>query len=302
MHNCQRIILMVLCLVLSVFSAKAQHVKTVKQSTTYYAPLTMSLTEAKLAAAEQARTEALAVAFGKIVSNHTFSDVSTSNGQERDDFQMLSCSISKGIWLEDTESPEYENPEIIESQNMIVINVTVKGKVREIATTPLDLSVALLRNSPDKRNEDYNYKNGDDMYIAFESPVNGSLVVYVRGMDNVVQTLLPLEEGVGCIPIQANKPYMFFSEKDEYTNDCAGLTLTCEGGIEYNRFYFIFSPNNITKARDNNATNQLTDGLVAPRELSETDFRKWLVSNMDHDSSLNVVMRDIRIVDNSINQ
>lgn len=297
-----RNILCIIWLAFLTLPSFAQRVKTVKQSTTYYAPLNMSLTEAKLAAAEQARTEALAEAFGKIVSNHTFSDASTINGNERDDFQMLSSSIAKGIWLEDTEKPEFENPEIIESQNIVVIKVTVRGKVREITTTPIDLQVALLRNSTDKRNEEYNYKKGDDMYISFESPINGNLIVYVRGIDDVVQVLLPLEEGSGgSIEIQANKPYMFFSENDDNTDDFAGLTLTCEGGIEYNRFYFIFSPNKITKARDTMGSKKMDNGLLAPRELTEKDFRKWLVTNMDHDSDLNVVIKDIRIVDSSIN-
>lgn len=278
-------------------SSFAQQTKTVKHTAKYTAPLSMSIDEAKLAAIEYAKSEALKVAFGQMLSSHTFSEEMIIDGREIDNFQMLYNTLSKGIWLEDLDDPKVEDPVLNEFDRMMEITATVRGKVRELVTTPIDLNVKLLRNAADVRNEESNFKSGDDMYIYFNSPVDGYLIVYVAGIDGMVQTLLPLTDNTGgSIKVSANKDYMFFAPNDEHTDDFEGLTLTCDGSVEYNRFYFLFSPNPIVKARDNESTKVLSDGLVAPRELSERDFRKWMVSNMDHDSSFNIVLRNIRII------
>ncbi|MBQ0058329.1 MAG: hypothetical protein KBT20_11835 [Bacteroidales bacterium] len=266
-----------------------------KHETSFYAPLNMSIEEAKRAAIEQAKTEAITEAFGEIISSHMFSDVMALDGQEIDNFQMLSSSISKGIWIQDIEKPKFEEPEILESQKTMVIKVTVHGKVREIVSTPIDLKIALLRNAADLRNEENSFREGDDLFIYFHSPEDGFLIVYVAGNNGIVQTLLPLEDNGGSVHINANREYMFFGADDEFSEGFNGLTLTCDGSVEYNRFYFVFSTNPISKARDSQSNSTVSEGLVLPRELSEKDFRKWLVNNMDHDKNLNVVIRDIRI-------
>ena len=74
---------------------------------------------------------------------------------------------------------------------------------------------------------------------------------------------------------------------DEYT-------MTCNGEVEFNDIYVIFSPNAFVKANSEGLTNDLL-----PRQLSYKDFQKWLVNNKKRDMKLNNKIFPIVISQNS---
>jgi hypothetical protein len=137
------------------------------------------------------------------------------------------------------------------------------------------------------------FKSGDDLYLYFQSPINGYLVVYLLDeVSQMVYCLLPYKSSLEAVtPIEKDKPYIFFSVKhagdkghlvDEYT-------MTCNNPIERNTIYVVFSPNEFAKANSNNVDELL------PQELSFEKFQKWLVEGRNRDKEMSLVQKSITI-------
>lgn len=167
---------------------------------------------------------------------------------------------------------------------MLVVSCKVKGKAREIVTAQIDFTAKVLRNGTEAKYESNQFRNGDDLYLLFQSPQKGYLAVYLVDADGQAFCLLPYRNQTeGIYPIKANQRYLFFNEKlapreerslvDEYV-------MTTERSSEHNQIYVIFSPNQFVKATDGN----LTDSL--PRQLNSDGFNKWLVKYRKHDKDM----------------
>lgn len=286
---------MVRTFVLSLFTAccltvSAQKLKTVEAAYTYHAPENVSLEQARRTALDRAKIQALADAFGTIVSQYNTTVTENANGLSSVDFTSIGGSEVKGEWIE-TLSEEFDNP--VFEGGMITITCRVKGKAREIVSAQLDLQVHVLRNGIEDKFESDRFRSGDDLYLSFQSPLKGFLAVYLVDADRQAFCLLPYQnQDSGIYPIDANRRYLFFHAQtapmeerslvDEYT-------MTCERSSEHNHIYVIFSPNSFVKAVDAHAT----DGL--PRQLSYEDFNEWLVKQRKHDQQMNVRLFPITI-------
>lgn len=261
----------------------AQKPKKVSAEYIYHTPDNITLDQAKRTALERAQIQALADAFGTVVSQSNSTIVSNANGQSDTRFFSLGSSDVKGEWIETIGEPKYY---ISYEQGMLVVKVYVEGHAREITSASIDIIAKVLRNGIDEKFESTEFRNGDDLYLYFKSPVDGYLTVYLHDeTTKMVYCLLPYKvSNEGAYRIEHDKEYILFSSDyaskeelpcvDEYT-------MTCEKAVEYNNLYVVFSPNEFFKA---NTSGSGTD--VVPRELSWDDFQKWISKLKKNNNSL----------------
>ena len=194
--------------VLGVGSLCAQKVETLEAEYVYHAPENMTLEEAKRVALERAKIEALAKAFGTMVSQTNMTLVGNRNGDGKVDFFSVGGSEVKGEWIETVGVPVYA---ICYEQEMLVVRVSVRGRAREVFAAKAEVRVRILRNGTEERCEGEVFYEGDDLYLSFISPVNGYLAVYLSDTDGKVYCLLPYREQTdGIYRVQANRRYLFF--------------------------------------------------------------------------------------------
>lgn len=271
------------CLFLFALPALAQRTEKVRAEYIYHAPENISLEEAKRIALEQAKIQAIADEFGTIVSQSNTTMVSNRNGESSSDFFSLGGSEVKGEWIETIGQPEYD---INYEQGMLVVKAIVSGRIREIVSAQIDIKAEVLCNGTDLKFARTDFKNGDDLYLYFQSPVDGYLAVYLLDeVSQMVYCLLPYKSSSEAVTsIEHDKPYIFFSAK--HAGDKAHLvdeyTMTCNSSVERNAIYVIFSSNEFAKANSNNVEELL------PQELSFEEFQKWLSKGRVRDRGMRV--------------
>ena len=274
-------------------AAFSQKTQKVTASYTYYAPENVTLEEAKRTALDRAKTSAIADAFGTLVTQSNSTIMTNQNGQTDSRFLSLGGSEVKGEWIETTKEPEYN---IRYEGDMLIVSVTVSGRIREITSAGIDIIAKLLRNGTEEKFESNEFKNGDDMYLYFKSPVDGYLVVYL--LDETTQEvycLLPYQaSGEGAYRIEHDKQYILFSAKHEDNNPSIvdEYTLTCSRDVEFNDIYVIFSPDVFAKANANDSEELL------PRQLSYDAFQKWVAKLRNKDNNAQLKVKQIIIKGN----
>lgn len=264
-------LLILFLLTITSYCAYAQKTITVKGEYLYQLPENVSLEEGKRVALERAKIQALADAFGTVVSQRNSTVVENSNGQSSVDFLSLGGSDVRGEWIETVGEPLFQ---IFSENGMLAIKVEIKGKAREIKNADVSLEAHLLRNGTTLKYESTEFRSGDDMYLYFKSPVNGFLAVYL--LDQVTQEvycLLPYRSSDSpSYRIEHDKPYIFFSSQlsEDNPTEVDEYTLTCSKSQEQNTIYILFSPNAFTKA------NTLDVAETLPRQLAFVEFQKWV--------------------------
>lgn len=272
--------------------AFSQRTEKVTATYTYHAPENVSLEEAKRTALDRAKLQAIADAFGTRVTMNNSTIVSNQDGQSDSRFFSLGGSEVKGEWIETTKEPYYD---ITYVDGMLVVSVEVSGKIREIIGAAIDFTAKILRNGTEEKFESKEFRNGDDMYLYFKSPVDGYLTVYLFDeTEQEVYCLLPYKaSGEGAYRIEHDRPYVLFSAKNETNNSSIvdEYSMTCNHEVEFNDIYVIFSPNPFAKAN----TKEMEDDVL-PRQLSYEGFHKWLVKLNNKDYELNVKKILIKII------
>ena len=261
--------------------SSAQKVQKVTTTYTYYAPENVTLEQAKRTALDRAKIQAIADAFGTIVSQSNSTHIENRNGESAVDFLSIGGSDVRGEWIETIDEPQYE---IVYEQGMLVVKVLVKGRIREIVSAGIDICARILRNGTEDRFESEEFRNGDDLYLSFISPVDGYLAVYLVDAEQNAYCLLPYRsQSDGIYKVTANRRYLFFNIKEaepqirQYVDE---YTMTCERSSEQNQIYVVFSPQPFAKAVDNVTAETL------PRELKFEDFQKWLAKCRTKDKQM----------------
>ena len=270
----------------------SQRVAKVSATYTYYAPETMSVEEAKRVALDRAKIQAIADEFGTIVSQNTSTIVSNINGETDSHFFSVGGSDVKGEWIETIREPKYN---INYTDNTLVVICTVTGKAREIVSSGIDFIAKPLRNGTDLRFESNSFKDGDDLYLYFQTPVDGFIAVYL--LDELTQTvynILPYKsQNISAVPVDANKDYVFFS-KNTVNRENKGIVdeyiLSCDNPKEYNTLYILFSPSQIGKTTGFNPS--IDD---KPNYISYNDFKQWLSKVLSYDKNLQLHKINITI-------
>ncbi|MBQ3622345.1 MAG: DUF4384 domain-containing protein [Bacteroidaceae bacterium] len=284
-------ILLILFALFMAAGSHAQRTKSISGEYTFVSDGDISLSEAKRIAAERARIEALASEFGTTINQTNTTQTQNIGENSSTSFFSIGNSEVKGEWLADTKEPEYEVT--IDGANMI-IKACVWGKAREIKSATVDLDVAVLCNGTEKKFESDYFKEGDDMFIHFKSPISGFVAIYLIDEEQNAYCLLPYSSDEnGRKEVRSGKKYIFFdtesadSEEDKSIID--QLTMTCAKPLEHNRIMVIFSSTPFVKAIDTQSQENV------PRSLSFEDFQKWLVKNRTKDPEMAVVERLIKI-------
>lgn len=240
--------------------------------------------QAEVNAVKQAQLGMIADHFGTLVSSTTAMTIS-----ETTSFITYGDTEVKGEWLEETAPPV-----IIKSvvNDNFVLDVTVSGKIREIASTPIDLKSVVMKNGTDARFSSTDFTHGDRLYLSFKSPVDGYLAVYL-GDRETINCLFPYNGlSADIMKVEAGKEYILFSKSNPGKIDPFSVKeypLGCSPGVsmEMIRLYVVFSPNKFTKANDN------ADGTL--RSLSFADFHNWLSRIRKLDAEMNLLPYDIVI-------
>ncbi|MDE5571680.1 MAG: DUF4384 domain-containing protein, partial [Prevotella sp.] len=258
---------------------------------TYYAPENVTLEQAKATALDRAKIQAIADAFGAIVSQTNSTRVENHSGETTVDFLSIGGSDVRGEWIETISEPQYEIS--YEQEGILVVRASAKGRVREIVSAAIDISARVLRNSTEDRFESEEFRSGDDLYLSLVSPVDGYLAVYLVDAEQRVFCLLPYRsQHDGIYKVVANHRYLFFNinkgepQERQYVDE---YRMTCEHSSELNQLYIVFSPQPFAKAADNATAETL------PRELDFKEFQKWLVKCRTKDKQMLSISKKIVI-------
>ena len=280
----------IIFLLMPLLSTFAQKIERVHGEYTYHVPDNISLEEGKRTALERAKIQALADAFGTLVSQSNSTIVKNEEGKSSVDFLSIGGSDVKGEWIETLGEPKFD---IFYENNALIIKATIDGKAREIKNASIDFEAKLLRNGTDLKFESDEFRNGDDLYLYFKSSINGYLAVYL--LDETTQQvfcLLPYKSsGEPAYTIGHNKPYVFFScqKADRNPNAVDVYNMTCEHSLEQNTIYIVFSPNMFAKANTKNEDAGL------PRQLPLKEFQRWLGKCKTKDTEAQIKSITIKI-------
>lgn len=285
---------MIVLMLLGLVDIQAQSIRTVSGEYTYHAPENVTPEQAKLVALQRAQLQAIADEFGTIISQHNVTQMQTGTEESNTRFTSLSGSDVKGEWIETLGEPQYE---ISFEQGMMVVRCSVKGKAREIVAAKTQFIARVLRNGVEDRFEDDAFREGDELYLSFQSPAAGHVAVYLVDAKGMAYCLLPYRSSAdGRVAVKAGKRYVLFSEADAAPlfspADVDEYTLTCEQTAETNFMYVIYSPNPFTKANDSMAVDSERQ---LPNELSFDDFQKWLSKLRVHDKDMQVEKKILTI-------
>lgn len=178
---------------------------------------------------------------------------------------------------------------------MLAVTVRVKGVIREIVNAAVDFQACVLCNGTEDRFEQDRFRNGDDLYLSFQSPVDGYLTVYLLDAEGTAYCLLPYRGDTGGrVAVKGNRRYVFFSVDDVPAGERGMVdeyVMTCGNREELNQIYVIFSPQLFTKAVD-----YAGEGLQ-PRELPYEEFQRWLFDCRKQDREMRVEVKNIVISD-----
>lgn len=270
----------------------AQKIKTVSGTYEYHAPKNISMEEAERIALERAKLQAIADEFGILVSQSNFTSVINRNGESDVDFFSLGSSETKGEWIETLGEPQFNR--LFDEDGHLIIRVTVKGRIREINRAEIAIEARVLCNGTDLKFERSDFRNGDDLYLYFKSPVDGYLNVYL--LDEATKTvycLLPYRKSrQGAVFVKHDEDHLFFSKKAAgmYSSEVDEYVMTCSRNMERNILYVLFSPNEFAKCGlEKSGRNQ-------PYQIAWLDFQKWVDKNRNRDKDFNAKSIEITIM------
>lgn len=277
-----RIYIIVFFITLFSLDLTAEKTRNVSATITFHPPENLTIEDAKRTAVERARIQAIADEFGTTVSQANFTNIVNDNGNSDIKFQSIGFSEVKGEWIADTKEPEFS---ISYEGSMLVVTVTVWGKIREKKKAEVDLSVKTLRNG----NESETFKDSDRFSVEFQSPINGYLSIWlIDDKEQQSYCLVPYENENGVArEIKSRKPYILLSTKDTMYPYQEETILTASSDRETNRLIIIFSSNKFSIP--------LTESGEFVPELTASKFEKWLQKNRNKDENMIVTERILEI-------
>ena len=242
--------------------------------------------QAERTAFEKAKQKALEDKFGLDVSSVTNTLVTnrTGNGNEHSETNVFALGETsvRGEWIETVSEKVLEKNF---TNGFWIIKVRVEGRARNYSTEKADIHFAFVRNIQDI-DPPVTFRDGNDIFLRFSSPVSGKLCVYLVDEDKNAFCLLPYpKQQSGAQSVEANKEYIFFSS--DFDESAQEYTLNCERSSEQNALYVIFSPNDFTKAADKQGGKNFRDEQL-PRELTYEALMKWLARNQTKDPDMAV--------------
>jgi hypothetical protein len=253
----------------------------------------MSVEEAKRTALERAQVQAIADEFGTVISQSSSTIITENSGKSDLQFFSLGESDVKGEWIETIGEPSYD---ITFEKHLLVVKCFVQGRAKELISSKVEFTAKTLRNGTSLKFESTEFKDGDDLYLFFQSPESGYLSVYL--LDELSQTvycILPYRtSGISSYPIEKDKEYVFFSIKEAEKSERGTVdeyTLSCCNEKEFSTLYLLFNPNKISRGLKFSAGQE-----DKPNNIRFEDFNKWLIKVKSNNNDLQVLKTTILIV------
>lgn len=291
----KRFILISLLAIVPLVSS-AQKTVVASGSYTYYAPMNVTPDQAELTAIERAKIDIIEKEFGRVVGVRNYTEVANQGDNSYVKFLSLGESEVQGEWLETIGKPDINHDF---ADNLQVITVSIVGRIREIKTTKVDFDSKILRNGVSDRYESSEFKDGDDFFVSFLTPVDGYVAIYLYDLSGV-NRLLPMKySGHPAYFVSADTKYVFFADGISRYDDISKKNqnaihsdygLTRSGESEINRVYVLFSPNRFTTASDS-----IPDDETTPASIGFNDFQKWLSRCRKRDKEMSLKICDIII-------
>lgn len=266
-------------------AASAQKTRTVSGDYTYYAPSDITLDQAQQTALSRAKQQLIAETFGTVVHVNSSTSVTNSGGASSTEYLSAGASEVRGEWIETIGEPRYD---IRYEQQMLVVTVFVKGRVRETMGAKVGFRAAVLKNGTEAKFEADEFRDGDDLYLSFLSPDDGYLMVYLYDGAQEVFRLLPYGgQEADSQRVEAGKRYVFFScGNADYGIPSSSIdeySMTCRGKSEINRIYIVFSPEPFLGA-------PVESGLIG-----YSAFQRWMTDSRVRDWKIQIDIKDILI-------
>ncbi len=315
MKQIERIILVLVFYIAIYGNVNAQRVKDVHGKYTYVQTSSETLDQAKAKAILNAKIVAIAEKFGTHIQQTNTTEISEGDLE----FKSINLSDVNGEWLSDLKSPKFSYD--FKDDGTRIITVEVWGVAREIVSDKIPLEVYVLKNIhiPSLYNSGMNYRrdsidykkyvarefmDGDSYYVYFKSPFDGYISIYMKDEESNFFRLLPyLKDKKRCYKVEANKEYIFLSEKhlnyeeDYYYVNEYTLELIPTKSKEQNELQVIFSKNEFLNPYDDiSAHTDERIAALAPPEVNYKHMQEWLLKNRRKDKSMQVVKIPITIM------
>jgi hypothetical protein len=240
----------------------------------------MTTEDAYALAEQQAMIDAIEKEFGTYVEQQT--DMTLADGKTS--YNIIGTTKVKGDWIK-TNSISYSEDFRTENgpygkQNVKYITCRIKGKVRK-SSPKANINYEVL-NCPEVACRTTDFIQEEQLYLFFQSPVDGYLSVYVDEGD-ITYRILPyvtmIDEYRGGVFVEGDKEYLFFSKKDNpYKSSIVDeIEMYTNKKIEYNQVYIVFAEEKFVKpVLDQNPE---VDGRILPKSLNSKEFQFWLSEN-----------------------
>lgn len=242
----------------------------------------------------EARKKAIREKFAEHVVGQTDYIIGNDDGRSFEIFYQHGGTYLKADWVKTIKE------EVLDKrfeQGFWIVSVYVEGMALEINSSEIDLDYHILRNGTELDNEDNRFKHRDRMYLRFKAPVDGYLAVYLLD-DNKAYCVLPYEEQrEGIYSIEANKEYVFFSERHALPDELSYRLkrfLTTDKDHEINELHIIFSKNEFVKKTDNDRI-PIGDKLELLRNVDRDAYENWLYDCRKRDPKMRVIKETITI-------
>ena len=260
--------------------------------------------EARMIARELAIINAIENAFDTYVEGT--GDMTIHDG--RDYFTYIGSIKVKGDWIETLDEKYTEDFERIETKDGLeVINwiiCEVEGKARE--ATPKAMIKYEVLNGPNIGNRTEEFISGEQLYLFFQSPVDGYLSVFIEDNEAVFRcfpytSMTGSELSAGRV--EADKEYLLFSKEPEHNAFQVTVDepeLFTSKAFEFNNIYLIFSENAYLKPilEAEKESSKYKEGYIIPKSLSKKDFQRWLADNRAKNPGFLDIREQIKIVSN----
>ena len=278
MNIVSRISICIICIILSfsVFAQKAIHVKGSYQ---LRVENNMTREQALEKAEDLAIVNAIENSFGTYVEQEA--DINVANGSVA--YNIIGSTKVKGEWLKTTRCKFQDDiqEQVDKNKNrekITWITCEIEGEAREIR--PKANLVASTLRCPLLECETLAFKDAQDFFLYFKSPVDGYLSVFIDEDGETARRLFPyLNQGnESAVKISGDKPYVLFSnasDMNKFNVRADEIELFTYKSIEYNNIYVVFSPLPYPKPMLDDAT-LLPDGYTLPKALSSKKFHGWL--------------------------
>lgn len=268
---------------------------TVTGEAVYYGTADDSPADCRRKALEMAKIDALARTFGTIVSQDISQEEIRKNGKETSNFLATSATTVRGEWVADIGEPEFERT--FGKDDNIIVRCKVKGKAKPLSNAAPDFNISVL-SAPDKRFETTSFKDGDSVYMYFESPgTDGYLTICFEDESGTVVRMFPyVNSDTGSSKMKRGYDYILFDRNrdgNEY-GEIDGFFVEAPNGNEFCKLHVLFSPKYYDKGPWH-YNGRDSDGNKIPDTMTKEEFDSWVMKLSRNDETLGRKQMNISI-------